>query len=92
MFNTYNTHRATHPLAEYISQKSMSGAYFDEDAVTPDGYYGRVGRRVFFADTYGFLSVTAYSTPKEASNAIMWSVDIFGGDDWIDESEVDYGF
>lgn len=67
MREQYDSHRASHPLAEYVAQRSLDGAFFDEDEGLPDGsYVGRVGRRLLVIDSQGFIDLRTYDNENEA--------------------------
>lgn len=70
MRDTYNTHRASHPLAEFIATKAMDGAFYDDEAIVGDTFYGRVGKRIIIHDSQGFIDLVNFDSAEEALIAI----------------------
>jgi hypothetical protein len=67
MRDQFTSHRAAHPLAEYVAQQSLEQGYFDDEEGLPDGsFIGRIGKRVLIIDSQGFLYLHQYADVAEA--------------------------
>ena len=67
MLDTYNTHRAMDPMAEFLAQLTLDTSWLDDETSSePVGWFGRVGRRIVHQTPQGFVNSETYDTEAMA--------------------------